>query len=336
MSGQTHGFGFSLEFPQDDLAYENRRVIPVPARLNKLAVGSGFAAALLCTALMIPQLSAVLAENDGGSNSFFLHEAKVRSNVPRPVAAVPSLGTGSYAFVAAPVRARVVAAKWTRAVRSAPVRSAGAPLEIGGLSGKHSVCVRLCDGYYFPVGGISNDSDVASQESACNNMCPGAPARLYVLPSGSDKMEEALSVRERKPYTALPVAFRYADKTERTCSCHAATEQSSVALLQDFTLRKGDGVMTPKGIKVFRGAQHWPYKRNDFLSLAETRDVTGLDRGALAAIEQAAKGLRPAVARTKSKVPEQPGRANAAPIRTMRDANGKDIRIVGPQAMLEP
>ena len=347
----AHGFGFAVEFPTDDIGGTVGRAVSMPDRtLGKTAVGSGIAAAFLCAALLAPQISAVLAEGGDGSSTFFMHEMQAKKAVVRPafvpvaapaslgkpVAARANLGRAIYSFTP-PAANRIYAAK-PRAPRSViHARLIPASVESSGSAavgnGRQSVCVRLCDGYFFPVGDLNGASEVPAQEAVCDNLCPGAPTRLYVLPSGSDNIEDAVSVRDSQSYSALPVAFNHTSRTERTCACHAELRPPSQKLLQDFTLRKGDGVMTPKGIKVFHGAQHWPYRRNDFLSLAETQDLSGADRGALAAIEQAAKGIRPVIPVGKPII--APTKINATPVRTRRDANGKDIRIVGPQANLE-
>ena len=327
----SQGFGFSLEYsdlPLPGSAAVSQRV--QPRRLNRTAVGSGIAVALLCTALLAPQISAVMAGDDMGSASFFMQEKKAHAAPAR--LSLPDFGTAQFGSPAKPARSAAIS--WNRAsVRAAPrLRSApsAAPAALN-LNGQRSVCVRLCDGYFFPIGDVNDTSVAADQEESCTNLCPGTPVRLYTLPAGSDRIEEAVSLRDQKPYTALPVAFRHTSGTDRTCTCHANQQANSISLLKDYTLRKGDGVMTPKGIRVFRGAQHWPYKRNDFMSLAEALDLSGTDRGALAAIERAAKGLRPAVAKASPPLVTKP---NATPVRMEPNPNGRKVRIVGPQALL--
>ena len=40
-----------------------------------------------------------------------------------------------------------------------------------------AVCVRLCDGYFFPLPVAAYDT--ASQATACNSLCPDAPTDVY-------------------------------------------------------------------------------------------------------------------------------------------------------------
>ena len=341
----TQGLGFAVDFPDEialrDLHAFQARVAP-PAKMSRAAIGSGFAAAVVCFGLLSQQFSAVMAGDDSGQMQFLLQGAPRR---PAVIAPVQNLGNALFGNswnrpapsrrapldIVKPARLSFASAipltgsRWRGAVSDTP------SLGSGNLA-RRSVCVRLCDGFFFPVGDLPNDGDIPGHEALCSGLCPGAPARLYVVPAGSDRIEDAVAAQTHKLYTALPVAFRHASKSDRTCSCHAGVQASSISLLKDFTLRRGDGVMTPKGIQIFRGAQHWPYKRNDFLSLAQTRDVTDFGRGALAAIERAAKGIKPVLhVKTNAAVPAA---QSSAPVANPRDPNGKSVRLVGPQAML--
>jgi hypothetical protein len=164
---------------------------------------------------------------------------------------------------------------------------------IAGLTSSRSVCVRLCDGFFFPVAPVSASGDLAGPEAACQNTCPDAPTALYIEPSGSDKIEDAVSTNGA-PYTALPVALRSRKTLDNTCSCHRSSPRGySIALLHDFTLRKGDAVMTPRGFMVFQGQKRLPFARRDFVSLKQA-PVQGDNRMALLAMERASAANPPA------------------------------------------
>jgi len=156
---------------------------------------------------------------------------------------------------------------------------------------RRSVCVRTCDGYFFPIANYSGSSDTRSHEATCEKMCPGAETKLYVLPAGSDKIEEATAARGGGLYQEISLRANNAEKKGGSCSCHsvAGDPVESQALLNDFTLRPGDSVVTSRGVRVFRGGRHYPHQAGDFLSLAETRDIPRSTRGALAMIERALK-----------------------------------------------
>ena len=144
--------------------------------------------------------------------------------------------------------------------------------------------MRLCDGFFFPVGSLSGRGPIANEEASCAAQCPDAPAGLYFLAAGSDKIEDAVSASGQR-YTALPVSLRYRAALDSACACRRASGQNP-PYWQDPTLRKGDAVMTTDGIVVFDGAGHSPFKRGDFTALASAA-MPGDRRATLMAIERA-------------------------------------------------
>jgi hypothetical protein len=151
------------------------------------------------------------------------------------------------------------------------------------LASRRPVCVRLCDGFFFPVGPFSGGQAIASADSSCAGICPDAPTALYFLPPGSDRIEDATSTSGAR-YTALPVSLRYRTTLDGACACRRAVGQTP-PYWQDPTLRKGDAVMTAGGFVVFRGAGHAPYSHRDFTTLAAA-SIPGDRRATLMAIER--------------------------------------------------
>lgn len=130
-----------------------------------------------------------------------------------------------------------------------------------GMAVATNYCVRLCDGFAFPVGEAGNGQQ--AQEVACRQACPGAQTTLYTLPAGA----QDLSVLNRggTPYTALPTAFRYQRQVSDACSCKpVGSTQSANAFYRDMTLRPGDVIMTGSGAQHFDGASRFPYKPTHF------------------------------------------------------------------------
>jgi hypothetical protein len=146
------------------------------------------------------------------------------------------------------------------------------------LAARRPVCVRLCDGFFFPVAGPAAD------EAGCGNLCPEAATALYFLPPGSDRIEDAASA-SGAPYSALPSALRYRTTRAKACACHGAVAET-VPYWQDPTLRKGDTVVTADGLIVFRGAGGGPFTQADFMGLAAAV-MSQARRTALAAIARA-------------------------------------------------
>lgn len=109
------------------------------------------------------------------------------------------------------------------AAGSRPAPSPGAPSTSGGSGAKRSwsthrtVCVRLCDGYFWPIGDETRSSDLGRDREACESSC-STPARLYILTDlarGADSLHDL----NGKPYSKLPTAFLYRKELVPDCRC---------------------------------------------------------------------------------------------------------------------
>ena len=81
-----------------------------------------------------------------------------------------------------------------------------------------TVCVRLCDGFYYPVNEAARPGSFLAQEKMCQSTC-SVPARLFYqkLPAGDDAGEMVSLTGER--YADLPNAFRYRSEYLNACAC---------------------------------------------------------------------------------------------------------------------
>jgi hypothetical protein len=149
-------------------------------------------------------------------------------------------------------------------------------VKLGGGGGHDPVCVRLCDGFFFPLPTAA--SDAVSQGAACNSLCPDAPTEVYYR-NGADGVEGAVSAGG-KPYTSLPVSLRYRATSNDTCTCHR--DVVAYAPLKDATLKRGDAIMTPAGFVVFRGVENAPHQAGDFSALS----AAGLPKTARAPLQE--------------------------------------------------
>lgn len=84
-----------------------------------------------------------------------------------------------------------------------------------------TVCVRLCDGYYFPVSFATLPNHFQRDEEVCHSKC-AAPAALYYHQNPGAGMEQAVEARSNAPYTDLKSAFRYRKEFVNGCSCKMA------------------------------------------------------------------------------------------------------------------
>jgi hypothetical protein len=83
-----------------------------------------------------------------------------------------------------------------------------------------SVCVRLCDGYYYPVSYSTYGSRLSQDAEQCQSNC-AAPAELYVYRNPGQEIEQAISL-QGSAYMDLPVALKYRQEYVNGCSCKQA------------------------------------------------------------------------------------------------------------------
>ncbi len=93
-------------------------------------------------------------------------------------------------------------------------------------AGAEPICVRSCDGYFFPLFARGVSADEA--ERLCQAQCPNAPTRLFYM-GGDSELESAIGA-DGLPYTSLPNAFRYRTTFDPTCSCRREDESWAEAL----------------------------------------------------------------------------------------------------------
>jgi hypothetical protein len=131
-----------------------------------------------------------------------------------------------------------------------PRNDQSGPGEKGGVqahAGSYAVCVRTCDGSFFPVSYSGAGSRADSLEDVCRALCPNADMALYSFPFGGT-IEEAASP-SGEPYANLPNAGKFEKTYDPSCSCRRKG-QSWADALADAEARYGhekhDILVTPE------------------------------------------------------------------------------------------
>jgi Protein of unknown function (DUF2865) len=108
-----------------------------------------------------------------------------------------------------------------------------------------TLCVRTCDGYYFPISYSTVPNKFADDERLCQRLCPAAEAILYTHRNPGEDVARAVSASGRL-YSELPTAFSYRKQFNAACSCRAPGQSWAEALRQveDHTIERGDIVVT--------------------------------------------------------------------------------------------
>ncbi|KZE35643.1 DUF2865 domain-containing protein [Chelatococcus daeguensis] len=128
------------------------------------------------------------------------------------------------------------------------------------FGGSRAVCVRTCDGYFFPLGASPGGRE--GGRSMCQALCPGAATDLYFMPQGG-AIEQAASW-SGQPYTAMPNAGRYKKTFDPACSCKSQNETWAEVLQRAEQMiegRKGDIIVTAeKAEELSRPKQEAPQR----------------------------------------------------------------------------
>ena len=114
-----------------------------------------------------------------------------------------------------------------------------------------TICVRTCDGFYFPISYATSPDRFRDDEQTCQRMCPASEVSLYSYHNPGEEVTQAVSL-SGQPYTALPAAFSYRKALNPACSCRRPGESWAEALKSkgtDDTVVPGDVIVTEQNAK---------------------------------------------------------------------------------------
>jgi hypothetical protein len=179
--------------------------------------------------------------------------------------------------------------------------------DMGPQSGTYrTVCVRSCDGAFFPISFATVPARFPDDERTCKALCPAAEATLYSYRNPGEDMTSAVSINGQ-PYSSSPNAFRYRQEFNPTCSCKAPGQTWADAL---------------KGIDDKATAE----QQGDIIVTEDS--AKKMSRPLPKATQAAArKGAAPASTAATAPAPAPDASTSAAP---STDSDNKGIRSVGP------
>ncbi|WP_420391352.1 DUF2865 domain-containing protein [Acuticoccus sp.] len=103
-----------------------------------------------------------------------------------------------------------------KAIRA--TRSAERPKGYTREGSQRTVCVRLCDGFYFPINSRSHSDNFYDELAMCVGRCPSADVSLYTH-HASNPVESMRSTMTGESYVDLPTAFAYRKRALPNCAC---------------------------------------------------------------------------------------------------------------------
>lgn len=127
-----------------------------------------------------------------------------------------------------------------------------------------TLCVRTCDGAFFPISSNTSPLNFRRDALICEQMCPQTETELYYHSMRTEESADMVSAETGQPYRMLPTAFAYLNRTsgeKPSCGCDLAgyyrrmqghTAQGSVAGGNDKAVveigRSASANATPKGL----------------------------------------------------------------------------------------
>lgn len=115
-------------------------------------------------------------------------------------------------------------------------------------SGFRTVCVRMCDGAFFPISFATVQSRFGEDEALCKRQCPAAEVALYTYTNPGQDIQQAVSLSGQL-YSSLPNAFKFRTEYNPSCSCRGPGQSWADALGQDQTIQRGDIIVTEQRSK---------------------------------------------------------------------------------------
>ena len=116
--------------------------------------------------------------------------------------------------------------------------------------GSQAICVRSCDGGFFPLNYSARGGNLETLGELCSALCPNAEVSLFTRNPDND-VGTAVGA-DGTPYRDLQNAFKFQKTFDPSCTCKAKGESWVQALSQSDAERvlgqerKGDIIVTPE------------------------------------------------------------------------------------------
>ena len=179
----------------------------------------------------------------------------------------------------------------------------------------HTMCVRTCDGYFYPMSNAASVGDFERDQKNCESSCPGTEMQVFYSRGMDDDSGSMTSSVTGQPYASLPTAYLYkqANYTRPpTCGCNAQAGNGNFTII-------GGNPPNPEQSRPENGAA-------PFIPVPAVKPDPGADPETLANAEG---GLdQEAIKRLTTKVPVSP--VSALP------PDQRKVRVVGPAFLPDP
>jgi hypothetical protein len=197
--------------------------------------------------------------------------------------------------------------------------------------GDTAICVRTCDGGYFPLTAPVRATRAQDLQALCTAQCPATEAKLYTMRKGQDVSNAATPDGEL--YSSHPNAFKFRKKFDPACSCKPQGKNWGQVLTEAEKLLEKetgaqDAAVSPQQAEKLSQPERAPELRRDTPKPAPAvKPAPGA---------AAAPGARPSGAPSAPSAPNAAAPAAPGDQSEYREVVGPDgvkrrVRIVGPK-----
>ena len=165
--------------------------------------------------------------------------------------------------------------------RTTPVRTR--------YSGYRTMCVRTCDGYYYPISNGTSRSRLRRDRNICQSSC-GVPTELFYYPNAGGSVKSMVDLKGKK-YSSMKFAFKYRKKVANDCRCKEQPwAMSEIIRHEQYAAEEVDrGIKRVKLVKISESA--YASAQVKFLDRVEVMSVQVTeDEGDIAAVDESASG----------------------------------------------
>ncbi len=194
----------------------------------------------------------------------------------------------------------------------------------GGYQTVRTVCVRLADGYYWPVSYATLPEYAGNDAQQCQAQCPGTEVELFYYNNPGQEPEQMVSL-SGAPYSSLPNAFRYRKEYDPNVACKAPVNYGSINLADN-------GAGQSRAVIQF-GEQSFPLPMRDPRRPATVAEAPPTEVANYVAIPLPRR-RPPAPGEAPAPVPVAP--VAAVPEERIVKFGDKTVRVVGPDTPYAP
>ncbi|NML73335.1 DUF2865 domain-containing protein [Rhizobium sp. S-51] len=99
-------------------------------------------------------------------------------------------------------------------------------MALAGQGNLRTLCVRTCDGAFFPISSGTSPLSFRRDAQVCEQMCPNTETELFFHAISTEESADMVSAETGEPYRSLPNAFAYLNRQsgeQPACGCDLTT-----------------------------------------------------------------------------------------------------------------